>query len=80
MSGLALAVVLGYIAIFGAVREPDEGAAAHLWQLLMVGQIPVIGWFLLTRLKTSPRQAIVVLAVQIAAIVAAAAPVALLGL
>ena len=80
MSGVALAIVLGYIAIFGVVREPDEGTAAHLWQLLMVGQAPVIFWFLLTRFRKSPRQAIIVLTAQIAAIIAAAAPVALLGL
>ena len=38
MSVAALAVVLGHIAIFGVVRETDEGTAAHLWQLLMAGQ------------------------------------------
>ena len=36
----ALAVVLGHIALFGVVREADEGAAAHIWQLLMAGQAP----------------------------------------
>jgi hypothetical protein len=35
MSLTALAVVLGNIAMFGVVHEADEGAAAHLWQLLM---------------------------------------------
>ncbi len=36
MSIAALALVLGHIAIYGHAREADEGATAHLWQLLMV--------------------------------------------
>src|SRR5450631_3115478 len=42
MSFTALAVVLGHVALFGAVREPDEGAAAHIWQLLMGLQLPIL--------------------------------------
>jgi len=80
MSLAALAVLLGSVLIAGAARETDEGAAAHLWQLLMAGQVPVIAWFVVRWLPKGPRQALVVLAVQVAAIVAAAAPVALLGL
>jgi hypothetical protein len=38
MSGAALLVVLTHTAIFGVAREPDEGAAAHLWQILMARQ------------------------------------------
>jgi hypothetical protein len=37
MSLTALAVVLGHVAICGVVHEPDEGATAHIWQLLMAG-------------------------------------------
>jgi len=80
MSLVALAVLFGSVLIAGTAREPDEGAAAHLWQLLMVGQVPVIVWFVVRWLPKGPRQAMVVLAVQVAAMVAAAAPVALLGL
>ena len=36
MSCAALATVLVHIALFGAVREADEGTAAHIFQLLMV--------------------------------------------
>ncbi len=43
MSLTALALVLGRIALFGAAREADEGATAHLWQLLMAGQMPRTG-------------------------------------
>jgi hypothetical protein len=37
MSLAALALVLGHIAIFGVVHDADE--SAHLWQLLMAGQV-----------------------------------------
>jgi hypothetical protein len=42
MSLAALGVVLFHVAIFGAARETDEGAAAHLWQVLMAGQLPLL--------------------------------------
>ena len=37
----ALADVVVSIAIFGVVHETDEGTAAHIWQLLMAGQMPI---------------------------------------
>jgi hypothetical protein len=40
MSLAALADVVVSIAIFGVVHETDEGTAAHIWQLLMAGQMP----------------------------------------
>ena len=80
MSFAALSVVLGHIAIFGAAHEADEGTAAHLWQLLMAGQIPVIAFFAIKWLPRSPRQALPVLALQAVAGLAAAAPVFLLKL
>lgn len=45
MSITALIVVLGGVAMFGAARETEEGAAAHLWQLLIAGQFPVVAFF-----------------------------------
>jgi hypothetical protein len=79
MSATALALVVGHIVFVGTAREPDEGTAAHLWQILMAAQLPVIGIFAVTSLPRAPRAAAVVLALQIAAAVAAAAPVSLLG-
>ena len=35
MSLGALSTVLYHIAMFGVARQSDEGAAAHIWQLLM---------------------------------------------
>ena len=80
MSTAALAVVLGDVAIYGIARGADEGAAAHTWQLLMAGQLPLIAYFAFRGLRQAPRQATPVLMLQVAAAVAAAAPVYLLGL
>ena len=45
MSLLALAIVLCHVALFGVAPEADEGTAAHLFQILMVGQVPVMAFF-----------------------------------
>jgi hypothetical protein len=80
MSVAALVVVLGHVALFGAVREPDEGTAAHLWQLLMAGQVPVVVYFAVKWLPQAPAEALRVIALQAVAIIAACAPVYFLNL
>ena len=80
MSVVALTVVLGHVAMFGAAREVDEGAAAHIWQLLIVGQLPVVAFFAIKWLPRAPRSALSVLAVQTGAVFAALAPVYFLNL
>ena len=45
MSVAALLLLLGHIAIYGVVRQADEGAAAHLYQLLMACQVPIVAFF-----------------------------------
>jgi hypothetical protein len=80
MSLCALGLVLGHIAIFGTARQADEGAAAHLWQFLMAGQIPVIAIFAIKWLPRVPGPALLVLALQAIAGLAAAFPVFLLNL
>jgi hypothetical protein len=80
MSFSALAVVLIHVARYGGGREADEGAAAHIWQMLMAGQVPVVLFFALKWLPELPKQALLVLLVQIGAGVAALAPVYFLGL
>jgi hypothetical protein len=72
--------VLALTTGFGRAPDGDEGTAAHLWQLLMAGQIPVIGYFLLRWLPVSPRQGSLVIGAQVAAMATAAAPVFLLHL
>lgn len=78
MSLCALALVLGFLALYGVVREPDEGAAARLFQLLIVAQVPIIGFFAVKWLRRSPGQALVILALQVGAAVAAVALVLIL--
>ena len=80
MSSNSLGLVIVHVALFGAAREADEGAAAHLFQLLMAGQAPIVAYFAIRWLPQSPRPALQVLALQAAAGLAALAPVYLLGL
>jgi hypothetical protein len=78
MSLLAVAAVLTHIALAGTAPQPDEGTAAHLWQLLMAGQLPIICFFAIRWLPQAPRYGLVILALQGAAAVSALAPVYLL--
>ena len=64
MSAAALAIVIVHAVRFGTAREVDEGTAAHLWQLLMAGQLPLIAVFAATWLGVKPRQALRVLVLQ----------------
>ena len=79
MSATALALVIGYVTLFGTARQTDEGTAAHLWQLLMAGQMPIIAFFAIRWLPVEPKRALPVLALQIAAAFAAAFPVFYFG-
>jgi hypothetical protein len=80
MSFAALTLVLGHTALFGVTHEADEGTGAHLWQLLMAGQIPIIAFFAVRWLPRTPVQAVLVLVLQAVAGLTAAAPVYLLKL
>jgi hypothetical protein len=75
MSIAALVTVLYHLAMFGIARQPDEGAAAHIWQLLMAGQVPALVFYAVKWLPRAPRTALQVLAVQLGAALAALAPV-----
>ena len=44
--------------------EVDEGTAAHLWQILMAAQVPIVIWFAASRLPRDPRRGGIVLALQ----------------
>jgi len=80
MSLAALAVVLAHVVMFGAAREADEGTAAHIWQMLVAAQIPIVAFFAIKWLPRIPGVALQVLALQIGAVLAALAPVYWLGL
>jgi hypothetical protein len=76
MSLIALGLVVGPIPIYGPpVREADEGAIAHLWQILMAGQLPVLAFFAIKWLPRALKPALGVLALQAGAVLAAMAPV-----
>ena len=80
MSLAALALVLGHTAIFGVVHEVDEGTPAHIFQLLMAGQVPIVAFFAIKWLPQTPRPALQVLVLQAGAGLAALAPVYFLHL
>lgn len=75
MSVAALGLVVGHIMAFGIVRETDEGTPAHLFQLLMGLQVPVILYFAARWIPRQPKQAIQILLLQGGLIAAAWAPV-----
>jgi hypothetical protein len=86
MSLVALTVVLGTLIVGLAhnggviVRDPDEGATAHLFQLLMTAQMPIALFFVVKWLRRAPAPSLGVLALQAGAWLAACAPVYLLHL
>jgi hypothetical protein len=75
LSLAAFALVAGHIGIHGKVREADEGAAAHIFQLLMAGQAGVVLFFLVKWVPKAPGPALRVLALQVCAALVALAPV-----
>ena len=79
MSAAALATVLVHVALFGSARQADEGTAAHIWQMLMAAQIPIVAFFAIKWLPRTPGPALLVLALQGGAALAALAPVFLLN-
>ena len=80
MSFAALVTVVVHVARFGVAPQADEGTAAHIWQVLMAAQILIVAFFAIKWLPRTPRQALLVLALQCGAALAALAPVLFLGL
>jgi len=66
LSAFATAIVLGNMAA-GVPRQADEDASAHLFQLAMAAQLPLILLFLATADWRQRQRVIVLLAAQIAA-------------
>ena len=75
MSIAALALVLVHYAVFGNARQADEGADAHIFQLLLVLQLPIVAFFAIKWLPQAPKAALTILALQAGAGVAAIATV-----
>ena len=75
MSLVVILTELTFFARFGVVHEADEGAAAHIFQILMAGQLPILAFFAIKWLPRFPRQALLVMALQAGVALAALAPV-----
>ena len=80
MSVLALIIILVGPRIFGDGHAADEGPTAHLWQILMAGQIPLIGFFVFKWMRSAMTFTLEILALQAGALLANCAVVFLLGL
>ena len=87
LAGVAIALLAGLIVtgphepnivIENGVPREDETAAARIWQLLMLAQLPAIAFFAVKWLPRDPRRTAMMLALQGIAFIAAAVPVALL--
>lgn len=75
MSLAALLLVVGHAAIFGIVHEVDEGTAAHIFQILMAAQLPIVAYFVIKWLPRQPGESLKVLALLAAEWLAAFAGV-----
>jgi len=65
MSLFALAMILVYVAMFGTqTGNGDEGAPAHIFQLIMIAQLPIAGYFAVKWLPKQPKQSLMVLVTQ----------------
>ena len=87
LAGSAVALLAGYlltgphapnIVVEDGIAREDESTAARTWQLLMLLQLPAIGWFAVRWLPRAPQPAAVILGLQVLSFVAAALPVFLL--
>ena len=67
MSFAALAMIVIYVTLVGVTHSEDEGLAAHLFQIIMIAQLPVAGYFAIKWLPRQPKQALIVLALQVVA-------------
>jgi hypothetical protein len=65
MSLAVLMIELVHIARVGVAPQADEGIEAHLFQILMAAQVPIIAFFAITWFPRNPKQAIVILVLQV---------------
>lgn len=64
MSFTTLTMFLAYLTIFGNVHHEDEGAPAHIFQLLLAGQLPIIALFAIKHFPKQPKQTLKILTLQ----------------
>ena len=75
MSFVALSIVLIHAIAYGVVHQADEGTPAHLFQLLIALQVPVIAFFAMKWLPHAPMKAARIMALQAGAVIVAFAGV-----
>jgi hypothetical protein len=64
------------LGMFGPPRpEPDEGTAAHLFQIWLVSEALLLAYFTIRWLAQRPKQALPILILQIALVIVDCAPV-----
>ena len=80
MSAMAFSMTVLHLLRFGAVHEADEGVSAHVFQLLMLAQLPIIGVFAVKFMPNEPRNACATMAIQLGAALLALTPVWWFGL
>jgi hypothetical protein len=77
MSAAALGlIVLALTTGIGVSHDGDESSSARLFQLLIVAQLPVVGYFAVKWLPRVGRPAVLVLSLQIAAVALAVGTIA----
>jgi hypothetical protein len=64
MSLAAMLLIVGYVTTFGITHQTDEGAAARIFQLLMLVQLPLAAYFAFRWLPVRPKQSLLILALQ----------------
>jgi hypothetical protein len=79
MSLAALGLVLLHLAVFGPAPQPDEGTEAHIFQILLAAEIPLLIFYAVKWLPRTPKTAVLAIGVQLGAMAAALAPIYLLG-
>lgn len=80
MSLAAMLLVVGVVKIYGVARESDEGAAAHMFQLLLFAEPPILVFFAFKWLTKDRAAALSVLVLQCVGVGLALLPVWAFGL
>lgn len=65
MSLVAVTMVLVNFVLVGIVHEADESTLAHIFQILIVTQIPLAIYFFLNQIDKKPKQVLQILGLQI---------------
>jgi len=65
LSLVMLVYIIVYLSVFGIIYHKDEGAPAHLFQIWLVLEIFLIAFFAIKWIARNPKQALIILALQI---------------